>query len=1586
MIDPTLAYSTFLGGVNTQPSGLAVDSSGNLFVSGITTVSGFPAKSSATSIDTAFVAELTPAGDALVYATLLGGSSGHDDATGIAVDASGDAFVTGMAVSTDFPISANAYQSQCLVVSASTFTCRPQAFLTELNPAGTGLLYSSYFGGTTGSGCYGFSGTNLNYLVAPSVNLAGIGDYGESIAVDGSGMVYVEGTTCSTDLPTTPGVFQSNNSGLPDVFAAKFNPSLSGSASLVYSTYLGSSGGTFASGIAVDSSGYAYLTGLHWSNNSFPTSAGAYQTSTYGSTWAAFITKINPSGTSPVYSTLIGAPAGGISGGNVGSLGIAVDSSGAAYITGVADYNFPTTANAYQTACNSVVTGGGPECTLDAFVFKLSADGGSPVYSTYFGGDGNDQGLGIAVDGQGDAFITGATTPSEFNLSTYVNHFPTTADAIQPSCGLVKNTTACSEDAFLAELDPNGTPLYSSFLGGSLYDAAMGIALDSSGNPFVVGYTNSGDFPTTQGAYRTSLPGSYDAFVSKFVFVTTPVLSAQYSNPGPINFGAIDVNSSGTQQLVLTNTGSSPFTISGISLSGSSTAYSVTNTVCNGVVDLPFPSTVSLGGGQSCTFTLQFAPTLSGAGQSELLTILDTATGSNASPAPPGSTGQSFLLMGDGVQPFATFSPANSSYNLGNVTEGQSATQAITLSNTGTGPLLLNGVSFGLTSSPGFSFTDSCTVPVTISPGSSCTVTVQFAPTTTLGLVSVSLAFADNAGPGDSNLASTPGNPYYQVVSFTGTGVAPVAPPVATFSPSNSSYNLGNVIVGQSAMQAITLSNTGTGPLMLNGVTFGLSTSPGFSFIDSCTVPVTISPGSSCTVMVKFAPTTTLGLVSVSLAFADNAGPGQSDLTSTPGTPYFQVVSLSGTGITAPPPSDFTISASSPVTVTAGSSGTSTVTVSPVNGFTDAVNLSVSGSPAGVTASFSANPITGGSGTSTLTLATAAATPTGTSTITVTGTDASGSPSHSTTLSLTVNAASGGGGVTPPACGCSKTGNYVAPNNGSAPATLTVSGGSVTVTSGGKTVFTLNSLPSGTAAGLSPDNATLEVNEPSQGVSLYSLTSTPPGKLIGPSPLIGNPTGAPSRIQFSPSGQYLAYTTATIPASGQNGSATIMIYNVRTGTMVYENSDFTFFYPSGGISGIQDASGKALSVSAYGTVGDWGFSPDKPETSFVYGFLTGANSVQWNLVHLEQPLTTNTVGHANTIPLTNITAAYWQFSPCGDAIGIVTQPGGSFVNIQLIRTANGGQITDNSTLPVPSTGQAYILSSSSTQQSATLEAVATGTPVGSATPLVTDNSTFNLGCSEQNTPTGASTVQPVDSGTGTAPVTLSFSDVTSSGQTSLTITPTSGTAPPLSASSFELLNPTEYFNVSTTATFSGTITICFNFSGLTVPNLANLQLQHYDETLSPPNWVKVVALSSPPYTTTNTICGTVNSLSPFALVQNIVGNPSVQLITTQLSPLTIDGNGNYVATLEIQNKGNVTAIGTELAGATLVVSQSGKAVSTPTATSLPAFLGDIGPNGSATIPISFPPSAGAVGSAGALRVSLTYSGGSASGTLRLTLP
>jgi N-acetylneuraminic acid mutarotase len=400
-----LVWATYLGGPGpgNDPLAIAVDSSGNVYVTGNTSSTAFPTTAGAFQTSfaggvgggpvDAFVTKLNPSGSALVYSTYLGGSNQDFGGEAIAVDAAGNAYVTGETRSSDFPTTAGAFQT--------TLNAFQGAFVTKLNPTGSALVYSTYLSGSSGFIQDGFG-----------------------IALDASGDAYVTGRTDATNFPTTPGAFQSTKSGGGgfenfDAFVTELNPAGSG---LLYSTYLGGSVSDEGDGIVVDGSGNAYVAGYTGSAN-FPTTAGAFQSALAGGR-DAFVTKLNPSGTGLVYSTYLGGSGDELVG--EGGNPITLDASGNAYVVGwTSSTNFPT-VNPVQAA-----NGGG----RDAFVAKLNASGTGLGYSSYLGGSGDDTGSSIAVDGSGNAYVTGSTTSSNFP----------TANAFQAA-------NAGGTDAFVAKI------------------------------------------------------------------------------------------------------------------------------------------------------------------------------------------------------------------------------------------------------------------------------------------------------------------------------------------------------------------------------------------------------------------------------------------------------------------------------------------------------------------------------------------------------------------------------------------------------------------------------------------------------------------------------------------------------------------------------------------------------------------------------------------------------------------------------------------------------------------------------------------------------------------------------------------------------------------------------------------------------------------------------------------------------------------------------------------------------------------------------------------------------------------------------
>ncbi len=444
------------------------------------------------------------------YATYLGGTL-EDDAYGIAIDTNGDAYVTGQTKSTNFPTVAGAYKT----TNAGGF----DVFVTKISADGSTLIYSTYVGG---------SGD----------------DSGNAIAVDGSGNAFVAGGTgSSTNFPTTTGQTTFGGGSL-DAFVFEL---ASSGGTLTYSTYLGGSGDDVATGLALakDGSGDTFVVGSTGSLN-FPTTAGTVQPAING-TSNGFVTKLNSSGSARLYSTYLGGGTGDF------ASAVAVDTSNDAFVTGATQNStFPTTPGAFQTTCGTAANCNGG--LSDAFISVLKPDASGFVYSTFLGGSGADQGLGIAVDSAGDAYVTGLTQSSDFKLK----------NAIQGTFG------GGTQDAFVSALNPAGSALlYSTYLGGNQNDAGAGIAVDTNKNVYVTGQTASTNFPTVSATQGTP-GGGNDAFVtqinpsgSAYVFSTYlgGSLNEDSTAVGPSfsPVGAIAVDSAGANIYVAGNTASTNF-------------------------------------------------------------------------------------------------------------------------------------------------------------------------------------------------------------------------------------------------------------------------------------------------------------------------------------------------------------------------------------------------------------------------------------------------------------------------------------------------------------------------------------------------------------------------------------------------------------------------------------------------------------------------------------------------------------------------------------------------------------------------------------------------------------------------------------------------------------------------------------------------------------------------------------------------------------------------------------------------------------------------------------------------------------------
>jgi hypothetical protein len=395
---------------------------------------------------------------AIAYTTRLDGG-GADAGRAIAADGHGDAFVTGETSSVDFPT--------VHPIRRSPRGSPSQAFVTKLGPTGA-VVYSTYLGGSRYSS-------------------------GRGIAVDAKGSAYVTGATNSTDFPTTAGALQLSYGGGPfDAFVSKLDPS---GAKLVYSTLLGDTHYDEGNAIAVDARGRAVVTGRTVSPDF--ASIGGLRPHVAG---GAFVARLNASGTRLGYSAVFGGD-GAANHGNIG-FGVAVDRAGDAYATGVTNAAGLPTSAAVQPAI-----GGGS----DAFAIKIDAAGRHVVYCTFLGGSGDEIGRAIAADSDGNAYVTGQTTSTDFP----------TARPLQPS-------HAKGADAFVTKIDPSGGALvFSTYLGGGGDDVASAIAVDRARDVEITGRTTSTDLSLTHATQHADAGGA-DAFVAEIDRTGARLLRSSY--------------------------------------------------------------------------------------------------------------------------------------------------------------------------------------------------------------------------------------------------------------------------------------------------------------------------------------------------------------------------------------------------------------------------------------------------------------------------------------------------------------------------------------------------------------------------------------------------------------------------------------------------------------------------------------------------------------------------------------------------------------------------------------------------------------------------------------------------------------------------------------------------------------------------------------------------------------------------------------------------------------------------------------------------------------------------------------------------
>lgn len=559
VIDPVLAWSTYLGGTSfEEATGVAVDGTGSAHVVGSTISFDFPTANALQAVSAgasdAFVAKLNPAGTAFVYSTYLGGT-GQDTGQGVAVDASGNVYVTGDTTSLNFP-TVNPIQA--------ALAGQTDAFLAKLDAAGSSLVYATYLGGSLldqgravavdgpGNAYVVGSTLSLDYPTANAIQAASAGptegfltkvnaagsafsystylggsgsDLAEAVAVDGTGAAIVAGMTQSLNFPLVHAI-QPSYAGADDAFVLKINPA---GTAFVYSTYLGGSAADRARGVAVDGTGNAYVAGFTTSVN-FPT-ANALQPANAGGS-DAFVAKLDPAGSALVYSTYLGGS------GSDAANGIATDSAGRAHVAGdTSSANFPTAA-----PIQAAHGGGG-----DAFVTKLTAAGTALVYSTYFGGSLMDRGFAVAAGNAGDAYLAGFTLSDDF-----------------PAANAIQADAAGSGDAYVAKLVDSADL--------AIVKTANGAFMAGHNGTFDIAVTNTGVTDALAVVVTDTLPAGV-ALVS----ATPSQGGCPGTSPVTCNLGTIGAGSSVTIALVVVPSSSGPLSNTATVTAGSADPSNANN-------------------------------------------------------------------------------------------------------------------------------------------------------------------------------------------------------------------------------------------------------------------------------------------------------------------------------------------------------------------------------------------------------------------------------------------------------------------------------------------------------------------------------------------------------------------------------------------------------------------------------------------------------------------------------------------------------------------------------------------------------------------------------------------------------------------------------------------------------------------------------------------------------------------------------------------------------------------------------------------------------------------------------------------------
>lgn len=894
---PTLQYLTFIGGSGNDQGGMvAVDNSAsppNLAILGWTTSTDFPVTISAPNPGSALngpsdltVTDLNGNGNGLVYSEYFGGSGAEatQNAGGIATDAAGDVFVTSDTSSVDFP------------------TTLAFAFHPVYGGSGNDDILAEFAAGT---------GT-LTYSTYLGLDASTIGSTG--VAVDASGNAYVAGFTSSTAVTFSSGFQPTYPGGSLDGFVMKINPAVPGPTGLVYGTFIGGSQSDKVTSIALDTAALpnAYVAGITQSSDLIPTSGATnapFQPSLgTGAVQNGFFAVINQSVGPPVtpslqYITYLGGGTADAAESVAVVLPATPGPSTQVYVAGNA-----TSAN-FPSLCSLQGFSG----TQDAFVaeFNPSLGSASPgkaslLSATLLGGTATAEANAVSADASGNAILFGDSVSSDYPLASKPQN------GFQPICSSCQLSPAES-DAFLTKVAVGpGTagciafsPTVATF--GSFADGTSAPPLavqvtnvgDGALNVSSVTVTgaNSTDFSLTNNSCITASPIA-PAGICNFSVTFTPSIigpeaaAVQMTDDGVASPQILNLNGTGTGVGVTLSPGSSlsfPSTVQGV-VSAEQT-ITLTNTGADNLVIQTSPpiqgtnaadfefgssntcvvsSTISPGG--TCTIAVQFAPNepnppAGGVALSaqDVLTLLDAVNGSM----------QTITISLSGTETPATptivFAPVSLTFTSENV-GSPTASQPLTITNTGSAALSISSIGITGTNPGDFSQTNNCPIqPATLAINANCVISITFQPTAT-GPRSAAVSVADNA-------ASSP-----QTVALSGTGTAAGV----SLTPSSLTFAGQNPGTPASAPQTVTLQNTGNGPLTISGISITGANVADFAETDNCPKgpSATLGSGSACSIAITFAPKAT-GQRSATLSVSDDAVPSP------------QVVSLSGLG-TAP--------------------------------------------------------------------------------------------------------------------------------------------------------------------------------------------------------------------------------------------------------------------------------------------------------------------------------------------------------------------------------------------------------------------------------------------------------------------------------------------------------------------------------------------------------------------------------------------------------------------------------------------------------------------------------------------------------------